>query len=51
MYSINILNTGLKIVATVATTGTTLKNQSLWSSKKALDFLEKDYEARKTIIF
>lgn len=49
--SINILNTGLKIVATVATTGTTLKNQSLWSSKKALDFLEKDYEARKTIIF
>ena len=30
--SINILNTGLKTVATVATTGTTLKNQSLWSS-------------------
>ncbi|HEG0266691.1 TPA: transposase [Campylobacter coli] len=48
--SINILNLGLKnIVATVTTTGTTLKNQSLWSSKTTLDFLEKNYEARKTI--
>ena len=48
--SINILNVGLKqIEATVATTGTSLKNQSLWSSKKTLDSLEKNYEARKTI--
>ena len=48
--SINILNAGLKqIEATVATTGTSLKNQSLWSSKKTLDSLEKNYEARKTI--
>ncbi|EPY7847952.1 RNA-guided endonuclease InsQ/TnpB family protein [Campylobacter coli] len=46
--SINILNLGLKKVATVTTTGTTLKNQSLWSSKTALE-IEKDYEARKTI--
>ena len=31
--SINILNVGInKIVATDATAGTTLKNQSLWSS-------------------
>ena len=30
--SLNILNVGLKQVATVTTTGTTLKNQSLWSS-------------------
>ena len=30
--SINILNVGLNQVATVTTTGTTLKNQSLWSS-------------------
>ena len=37
---INILNTGLKTVATVTTTGTTLKNQSLWSSKTTLDNLE-----------
>ena len=29
--------------------GTSLKNQSLWSSKTTLDSLEKDYEARKTI--
>ena len=48
--SINILNVGLKqIEATVATTGTSLKNQSLWSSKKTLDSLEKNCEARKTI--
>ena len=48
--SINILNVGLKMIeATNATVGTSLKNQSLWSSKKALDSLEKNYEARKTI--
>ena len=48
--SINILNVGLKMIeATVATTGTSLKNQSLWSSKTTLDSLEKNYEARKTI--
>ena len=49
--SINILNVGLKqIEATVATTGTSLKNQSLWSSKDPLSFnLEKNCEARKTI--
>ena len=48
--SINILNVGLKqIEATVATTGTSLKNQSLWSSKTTLDSLEKNYETRKTI--
>ena len=48
--SINILNVGLKqIEATNATVGTSLKNQSLWSSKKTLDSLEKNYEARKTI--
>ena len=49
--SINILNVGLKqIEATVATTGTSLKNQSLWSSKEPLSFnLEKNYEARKTV--
>ena len=48
--SINILNVGLKqIEATVATTGTSLKNQSLWSSKTTLDSLEKNCEARKTI--
>ena len=35
--SINILNVGLKMIeATVATTGTSLKNQSLWSSKTTL---------------
>ena len=48
--SINILNTGLKqIEATDATAETSLKNQSLWSSKTSLDSLEKNYEARKTI--
>ena len=48
--SINILNVGLKqIEATVATTGTSLKNQSLWSSLEPLENLEKNYEARKTI--
>ena len=48
--SINILNVGLKqIEATVATTGTSLKNQSLWSSKITLDSLEKNCETRKTI--
>ena len=39
--SINILNVGLKqIEATVATTGTSLKNQSLWSSLEPLENLE-----------
>lgn len=39
--SINILNIGLKqIEATAATSGTSLKNQSLWSSLDPLDFLE-----------
>lgn len=47
--SINILNTGLKIVATDTTAGTTLKNQSLWSSKKTQILSEKNYETRKTI--
>ena len=50
--SINILNVGLKqIEATVATTGTSLKNQSLWSSLEPLDLEnpKKNYEARKTI--
>ena len=50
--SINILNIGLKMIeATNATVGTSLKNQSLWSSLEPLDFLnpKKDYEARKTI--
>ena len=47
--SINILKIGLKqIEATDATVGTSLKNQSLRSSKKALE-IEKDYETRKTI--
>ena len=47
--SINILNTGLSLIeATNATVGTSLKNQSLWSSKKTLE-IEKNYEARKTI--
>ena len=47
--SINILKTGLKkIEATVATTGTSLKNQSLWSSKKTQE-TEKNCETRKTI--
>ena len=48
--SINILKAGLKMIeATVATTGTSLKNQSLRSSKKALEDLEKNCETRKTI--
>ena len=48
--SINILKTGLvQIEATVATTGTSLKNQSLRSSKKTLEKLEKNCETRKTI--
>ena len=50
--SINILNVGLKqIEATVATTGTSLKNQSLWSSLEPLDLEnpKKNCEARKTI--
>ena len=50
--SINILNVGLKqIEATVATTGTSLKNKSLWSSLEPLDLEspKKNYEARKTI--
>ena len=48
--SINILKAGLKIIeATDATTGTSLKNQSLWSSKKTLENLEKNCETRKTI--
>ena len=48
--SINILKAGLKMIeATVATTGTSLKNQSLWSSKKTLENLEKNCETRKTI--
>ena len=48
--SINILNAGLKIIeATVATTGTSLKNQSLRSSKKTQVLSEKNCETRKTI--
>ena len=48
--SINILNAGLKIIeATDATVGTSLKNQSLWSSKKTQIKSEKNYETRKTI--
>ena len=48
--SINILKTGLmQIEATVATTGTSLKNQSLRSSLEPLENLEKNYETRKTI--
>ena len=48
--SINILKTGLvQIEATDATTGTSLKNQSLRSSKKTLENLEKNCETRKTI--
>ena len=47
--SINILKAGLKIIeATDATTGTSLKNQSLWSSKTTLE-IEKNRETRKTI--
>ena len=48
--SINILNAGLKMIeATDATVGTSLKNQSLWSSKKTQIKSEKNYETRKTI--
>ena len=48
--SINILKAGLKIIeATDATVGTSLKNQSLRSSKKTLENLEKNCETRKTI--
>ncbi|QOI69374.1 hypothetical protein F379_088 [Campylobacter phage F379] len=36
-------------MATDTTAGTTLKNQSLWSSKKTQIKSEKNYEARKTI--
>ena len=37
------------IEATDATVGTSLKNQSLRSSKKAQTLSEKNYETRKTI--
>ena len=48
--SINILKAGLKMIeATVATTGTSLKNKSLRSSKKTQILSEKNYETRKTI--
>ena len=48
--SINILKTGLSLIeATDATVGTSLKNQSLWSSKKTQTKSEKNYETRKTI--
>ena len=48
--SINILKAGLNMIeATVATTGTSLKNQSLWSSKKTQIKSEKNCETRKTI--
>ena len=48
--SINILNAGLKMIeATAATSGTSLKNKSLWTSLEPLDSLEKNCEARKTI--
>ena len=48
--SINILNAGLKIIeVTVATTGTSLKNQSLRSSLEPLENLEKNCETRKII--
>ena len=48
--SINILNTGLKMIeATDATVGTSLKNKSLRSSLEPLENLEKNYETRKTI--
>ena len=48
--SINILKAGLKMIeATVATTGTSLKNQSLRSSKKTQILSEKNCETRKTI--
>ena len=48
--SINILNTGLKMIeATDATVVASLKNQSLRSSKKTQTRSEKNYETRKTI--
>ena len=48
--SINILKTGLvQIEATAATSGTSLKNQSLRSSLEPLENLEKNCETRKTI--
>ena len=48
--SINILKAGLSLIeATDATAGTSLKNQSLWSSLEPLENLEKNYETRKTI--
>ena len=48
--SINILNAGLSLIeATDATVGTSLKNQSLRSSKKTQTRSEKNYETRKTI--
>ena len=48
--SINILKAGLtQIEATDATTGTSLKNQSLRSSKKTQILSEKNCETRKTI--
>ena len=48
--SINILKTGLvQIEATDAIAGTSLKNQSLWSSKKTQIKSEKNCETRKTI--
>ena len=48
--SINILKTGLKMIeATDATVGTSLKNQSLRSSKKTQTKSEKNCETRKTI--
>ena len=48
--SINILKTGLvQIEATDAIVGTSLKNKSLWSSKKTQIKSEKNYETRKTI--
>ena len=48
--SINILKTGLSLIeATDATVGTSLKNKSLWSSKKTQILSEKNCETRKTI--
>ena len=48
--SINILKTGLSLIeATDATVGTSLKNKSLWSSKKTQTKSEKNCETRKTI--
>ena len=48
--SINILKAGLKMIeATDAIAGTSLKNQSLRSSKKTQIKSEKNYETRKTI--